>query len=132
LGEVGGDHDGGIRAAQSDFLESLVLVEKDPFELGVLSQLVNNHVTGVDEAQVASGVGPLVEVYHGNADVLRVLVGVPVCQNVEPSVEGGNYADAQCDDDGHRVAKYSLEVSPEDPKYLAHAPPRWVVASLRA
>ena len=123
--EVGGEalrnHDGGVVPARTDAVKRVILVGRDPVELVVLGEFLEDHVAGVDVAEVASEVSALVVAHDGDAHARGVLVGVPVCCDVEPCVERWDDADAEGDDDRDGVAKDALEVAPKDSQCRSHA-----------
>ena len=118
--EVPGHHEGGVVGAGAHTVEGLLLVvDERPAKLGVLLELLLDHVTGVYLAHVAY-LGALVLDHDGDGHRARVLVGVPVREDVEPRVEGGDDRHADGDDDGDGVRQYSLEVALEDLERCSH------------
>ena len=135
-GEVRRDDEGGVVGAGLDALLGLVLVHEGPAQLRVLLQLVVDHVAGVGVADTGD-VGAGVVDGDGHGYGARVVVGVPVGQDVDPGVEGGDEAHAERDDDRDRVDGYSLEVAQEDAQGCLHVVSRlssvrgWGVARCR-
>ena len=62
----------------------------------------------------AGGVGAGILIDDSDCNVARVLVGIPVGDDVEPCIERRQDADTECHDDGSRVMNEPLEITEED------------------
>ena len=121
-GEVGRHDEGGVVPAAAHALHGLILgVEEGPAQLGVLLQLLANHVAGVDLAHVTD-LCALVVYDDGDGHGGGVLVGVPVGEDVEPRVQGRDDGNAKGDYDGHGVLEEPPEVPLEYLECLSHRP----------
>ena len=123
--EVLGDDDGGVVFARTDSLQGLRPLHEAPAELLVVVELLHDHVAGRDVAHVADGCA-LVLVDDGDLDVARVLVRVPVREDVEPGVQGRDDADSERDDEGDGVFEDAPYVAPEDPEGCLHVQTPWL------
>ena len=119
IGEILGNHDGGIGFAGFDLAHCFGLGNEGPAELVVVFKLVDDLAAKIlfaDQGVVGAGV----VVGHGDGDAVGVAVWIPEADDVVPGIQRRNEHHAEHDHPGCRHCEQAREVALENLQDVAH------------